>query len=31
MVLDTQLDDLFREAFQLSLPELRERHPEGFW
>lgn len=31
MVLDTQLSELFREGFNLSLPSLEERHPKGFW
>ncbi|MFA5678324.1 MAG: hypothetical protein WC953_07945 [Pseudomonas sp.] len=31
MVLDTQLSELFREGFSLSLPPLEQRHPKGFW
>src|SRR5690606_18337403 len=31
MVLDTQLSELFREGFDLSLPALEQRHPKGFW
>lgn len=31
MVLDTQLSDLFREGFSVTLPSLEERHPKGFW
>lgn len=31
MVLDTQLSELFREGFNLSLPALEQRHPKGFW
>lgn len=31
MVLDTQLATLFREAFNLTLPTVEERHPAGFW
>lgn len=31
MVLDTQLSELFREGFSVSLPPLEQRHPKGFW